>query len=227
MAVKVEGFQVLVKRIITLVILVALGIGGYWAWVNRDYLLHRAQNQYDWTAYGLNWKVQQKVAEEKAKRENKEILLVYLGDKDPVSDRLRKTVFPNQAFKLAENNYVLILVETPADASKITARHKAFNEEMMKRYNLDRYGTFLVATPGARDDMNEVRRFTCGSEGVAQLLDKIAGGRFVARKAVDSTPQLKTIEVPKVEGIEKVLPKKEGKLEAGEEPAPVKPEDKK
>ena len=100
--VKITGARVLMRRIVTLVILVILAIGAWWCWQNRDWLIYKAQRQYDRQAYGLNWKTDISTGGDKARRENKEIVIAFLKEGHADSDKLKKSIFPDPGFKVVE-----------------------------------------------------------------------------------------------------------------------------
>lgn len=215
--VKITGARVLMRRIVTLVVLVILAIGAWWCWQNRDWLIYKAQRQYDRQAYGLNWKTDISTAGDKARREKKQIMIAFLKEGHADSDRLKRSIFPDPGFKVVENNYVLLLVDYPQDTSKMSAREKAFCDELIKRYAVDRFAVFLVAEP-KEGGQQELRRFTYAGERPRTLLDKLAGGRFIAKEAVDSTPQMKSLDVPDVSKLKELVPG-EGTITVGEDPA--------
>ena len=215
--VKITGARVLMRRIVTLVVLVILAIGAWWCWQNRDWLIYKAQRQYDRQAYGLNWKTDISTAGDKARREKKQIMIAFLKEGHADSDRLKRSIFPDPGFKVVENNYVLLLVDYPQDTSKMSAREKAFCDELIKRYAVDRFAVFLVAEP-KEGGQQELRRFTYAGERPRTLLDKLAGGRFIAKEAVDSTPQMKSLDVPDVSKLKELVPV-EGTITVGEDPA--------
>ena len=215
--VKITGARVLMRRIVTLVILVILAIGAWWCWQNRDWLIYKAQRQYDRQAYGLNWKTDISTGGDKARRENKEIVIAFLKEGHADRDKLKTSIFPDPGFKVVENNYVLLLVDYPQDTSKMSSREKAFCDELIKRYAVDRFAVFLVAAP-KEGGQQEIRRFTYAGERPRALLDKLAGGRFIAKKAVDSTPQMKSLDVPDVSKLKELVPG-EGTITVGEDPA--------
>ena len=127
--VKITGARVLMRRIVTLVILVILAIGAWWCWQNRDWLIYKAQRQYDRQAYGLNWKTDISTGGDKARRENKEIVIAFLKEGHADSDKLKKSIFPDPGFKVVENNYELLLVDYPQDPRRcrLARRPSAMN----------------------------------------------------------------------------------------------------
>ena len=194
MGVTIAGLDILVKRIIWSVFLIVLAVGLYWCWLNGDWLIYHMQRQYDKEAYGLSWKVDISTAGEKARKEEKQLLIVFLKEGDITSDNLKR-VLEQPSFKPVENNYVLLLVDYPADISKLSTREKTYCDELVKRYNIDKFGVLIVAEP-LEGGQKEVRRIRYTREMPSSLLNQLAGGRFIAKPMVDSTPKRQPLKIP-------------------------------
>ena len=181
--------RIIIRRIVSWIIVIVVILAIYWCFCNWRWILYKTTPQYDRRAYGLNWKTDISTATDKASRESKKLLIAYLDENNKASDKLRER-FRSDDFQYVENNYVLLLIDYPADRSILKPREKSFCEEMVKKFSIHDFGVLVVADPSNGSDMTEIRRIAYKNETTRQLLNKIAGGKFEPKRWVDSTPRI-------------------------------------
>ncbi|MDD3153844.1 MAG: hypothetical protein PHS41_03180 [Victivallaceae bacterium] len=181
-------------RIKKLVIFLVLAGAIYWSWTNRSWIAYKLTRQYDVVRYGLNWKSDRITAANKANREKKELLIVFLRDNDQMSKSLETSVFPAKEFKVIENNYVLLLCDY--NPKKLPPREKDMCEQLMKMYDTNDPAALFVVVDPANGNTKETRRLRYAGEHPLTLLHKIAGGKFIPKPMVDSTPRLRQVTPP-------------------------------
>ncbi len=88
-------------------------------------------------------------AKEKAKAENKHILIDFSGsDWCGWCIKLDKEVFSQDAFKAyAKDNLILVLADFPQDKSRISNDVKKQNDKMLKQYGVTGFPTVFILNP--------------------------------------------------------------------------------
>ncbi len=95
------------------------------------------------------WETDFAKAKEKAKADNKYILIDFSGsDWCGWCIKLDKEVFQKQAFKdFAKENLVLMLADFPRDKSKQSDELQKQNERLMKEYSVRGFPTVFILSP--------------------------------------------------------------------------------
>jgi thioredoxin-related protein len=91
-------------------------------------------------------------AKEKAKAENKHILVDFSGsDWCGWCIKLDKEVFSQDEFKAyAKENLILMLADFPQDQSKLSTEVKAQNEKMLKEFKVSGFPTVFILNPAGK-----------------------------------------------------------------------------
>lgn len=177
-------------KLVHAAVLIAFVLAAYWCIYNWDWIYYKTQRHYDRTAYGMDWKIELVEAGTKAKLEGKELLAVFLGDDEP-SRKMVSILFRDPAFRQVENNYVLMLVDySKGRTEEMKPREKTYCENLIKKYDVEKYGVMIVIDPDQNANHAERRRVTYNGENAAVTLNRIAGGEFKVKPPVDSTPKL-------------------------------------
>lgn len=97
------------------------------------------------------WETDFDKAKEKAKAENKHILIDFSGsDWCGWCVKLDKEVFSKKAFKdYAKDNLVLVLADFPQDKSKQSAALQKQNDKLAKEFGVRGFPTVYILDPGA------------------------------------------------------------------------------
>src|SRR5690349_21293775 len=85
------------------------------------------------------WRTDLPKALEQAKKEKKQVLLDFTGsDWCPACKRLHSSVLDTQQFlEYAKSHYVLVEVDDPADASKITPEQRKKNDALVEKFHIE------------------------------------------------------------------------------------------
>ena len=96
-------------------------------------------------------------AQEKAKAENKLVLMDFTGsDWCPPCKNLHKTVLMSEEFnKFAKDNLVLVEIDFPKSKTQ-TAELKAANRELNKKYGIKGYPTIIVLDGSGKEVFKKV-----------------------------------------------------------------------
>ena len=130
-----------------------------------------------WTALlvfstaGAEWETDFAKAKERAKKENKVLLLDFTGsDWCAGCMKLKKDVFSTPEFAaFAGENLVLVEVDFPMK-KKIAAEQRAANEKLEQQYGIEGYPTVIIAdADGKKVDMEE----GYGGEGAKAYLKRL------------------------------------------------------
>ena len=100
-----------------------------------------------------NWLTNLEEAKKKAKSEKKLILLNFTGsDWCLPCVALKKKVFEGQEFKkYAPKNLVLLEVDFPRKAGKISKEQLEYNKELAKKFRVTQYPTVVVASASGQE----------------------------------------------------------------------------
>jgi protein disulfide-isomerase len=123
------------------------------------------------TAAEVQWLTDFSKAQEKAKAENKVILMDFTGsDWCPPCIALKKNVFSTKEFaQFAEQNLVLLELDFPRRA-KLSATQKEHNDKLLKKFNVNAYPTIiLVDGQGKELKRNEGYDGSDAKKYIAQL----------------------------------------------------------
>ena len=125
------------KTLIALITLIAFSHGAY------------AENE---------WLTNMSKVMEKAKNENKLILLNFTGsDWCPRCISLNKNVFAGQNFKkYTSENLVLLEVDLPKKSGKISQEQLEYNKELAKKYRVYAYPTVIITFASGKELYREV-----------------------------------------------------------------------
>lgn len=98
------------------------------------------------------WTHDFEAAKATAAKEKKDLLLDFTGsDWCGWCIRLNKEVFSQQAFKdAAPKDFLLVELDFPQDASKVTPETRAQNESLSKKYGIEGYPTIILADATGR-----------------------------------------------------------------------------
>lgn len=98
-------------------------------------------------AYALQWQTKPDVALDKAAADGRTVLMEFTGsDWCPPCIHLRTKVFPTPEFEsyAGEKNLVLIELDFPRDARKLTREQAAINESWRAKYDINSFPTILL-----------------------------------------------------------------------------------
>lgn len=98
------------------------------------------------------WMTDFERAKEKAKTENKYILLDFSGsDWCPLCFKLEKEVFSQEAFKeYARENLVLVQIDFPDDKSKQSRKQRRKNKRLAEEFGIPGFPTVFILSPEAK-----------------------------------------------------------------------------
>ena len=206
-------------RLIRLIVLLAVAYGAYWTFVNWDYIRDRGRAKYEVERYGILWRTNFRYAKEFAQEHNREILLVYLNsgtDNEP-SNRLIRSIFPSRSFLAAAQTYIPLLCDIRNGVEE-NARIRSNQSELMKEFSLGTgYGPLIRLDSNGR----ELERVQFTDQRAVELINRIAGGKFVALPPIQR-PEIKDPVKEKVsEGMDKAKSMVSGEGTISGDPAPV------
>ena len=121
------------------------------------------------------WLTDLNKAKEKAKTENKRILMNFTGsDWCPPCKALHKNVFASAEFgEFAKTNLVLVEVDFPT-AKKQSAELKKANDELSKKFNIEAYPTIIVLDSSGKELS---RNAGYGGEKAKEFIAKIEAAK--------------------------------------------------
>jgi len=133
----------------------------------------------------LEWLTDASAAQEKAKRENKLVLLDFTGsDWCGWCMKLKSEVFDKPEFaQFANANLVLVEVDFPHHKAMAHSQQQA-NAQLDKTYHITGYPTIIVLNPDGR----QAGRMGYVSGGPAAFIEKLAGLERSAKTSAASAP---------------------------------------
>ncbi len=213
--------RIWVNRFVKLIVFLVIAYGAFWVYTNWDYIRDRGSARYEEERYGVLWRTNLRAAKEFAKEHKRQIMLVYLnsGTNNVASNTLISTVFPSRSFQAAAQTYIPLLCDVRHGVEE-GARIQNNQSELIKDFGLGTsYGTLIRIDADGR----ELERVVFSNQGSVDLINKLAGGKFVALAPV-KRPEIKDPVKDKVvegTGKAKSLVGSEGTITT--EPAPAAP----
>lgn len=104
------------------------------------------------------WQTDLPKALEKAKEQGKQVLLDFTGsDWCPACKRLQVKVFDTKEFlDYAKTHFVLVEVDDPADASKITPQQKKDNDALADKFHIEGRPTIIILNASGKEVHREL-----------------------------------------------------------------------
>lgn len=127
-------------------------------------------------AGGAGWESDFAKAAERAKKENKPMLLDFTGsDWCGWCIKLDKEVFSKKAFKdYAESSLVLVEVDFP-QGKKQSAKEKKQNEELQQKYGVSGYPTIILLSSDGQKVLGKTGYRSGGPDAYVKHLKEIIG----------------------------------------------------
>jgi hypothetical protein len=134
------------------------------------------------------WTTDYDEAQKKAQKENKIMLLNFMGDRDKNKDmdKIHHELLLEEAFYEYAEGHGIILVDIVVDADKDKKKLYKFTKKIPKQYNVDGYPVILFATP-KEEELGRTAYIEGGPAAYFKLFDEWRA-KFEKGKGPASTP---------------------------------------
>ena len=171
-----DSFRIFLRNLIKFFAVVIVLYAAAWCYFNWGHLRERYDVKYAIKRYGIVWYTDLSAAKTVAVNHKRNIMIVCVrsNTKDDASDYLIHRIFPSTQFQSAANTWVPVLFDVRDGAQdEISAQNS--RDEITANYKLrNRYGELILTDAKGE----ELQRVNYANESVAELLDKLSGGKF-------------------------------------------------
>lgn len=190
-----DSSRIFLRSLIKFFAVVVVLYAAAWCFFNWSHLRERYDAKYAVKRYGIVWYTDLGAARTLAANHKRDIMVVCIRSnaKEEASDFLINRIFPSAQFQRAADTWIPVLADMREGVEDdISTRNS--RDEIISTYNLrNRFGCLILTDAKG----GELRRVNYTSESVADLLDKLSGGKFTPLPPVSKPEVKESADTPK------------------------------
>jgi len=190
-----DSFRIFLRSLVKFFAVAVVLYVAAWCYFNWSNLRESYDDKNAVKRYGIAWYTDLGAARSLAANHKRDIMIVCVRSnaKEEASDSLINRIFPSAQFQSAADTYIPVLADIREGVEDdISTRNS--RDEIISTYNLrNRYGCLILVDAKGE----ELRRVNYTNESVAELLDKLSGGKFTPLPPVLKADVKESADTPK------------------------------